>query len=43
VKEIQTSVKQADKKAENAVSFCDANKKSYEALNKRMTTQEGKK
>jgi hypothetical protein len=43
VKDMQASVKQADKKAENAVSFCDANKKSYEALNKRMPIQEGKK
>jgi hypothetical protein len=43
LKDMQSSVKQADKKAENTVSFCDANKKSDDTLNKWMVTQEGKK
>jgi hypothetical protein len=42
-KDLQSSVKQADKKAENAVSYCETNKKALGALEKRMTVQENKK
>jgi DNA repair ATPase RecN len=43
IKDFQSSVKQADKKAENAVSYCETNKKAVGALEKRMSTQESKK
>jgi hypothetical protein len=43
LKDMQGGLKQADKKAENAVSFCDSNKKAFEGLNKRMATQEAKR
>jgi hypothetical protein len=43
MKEFQGSVKQADKKAENAVSYCETNKKAVGALEKRIGIQEAKK
>jgi hypothetical protein len=43
LKDMQSSVKQADKKAENAVSFCETNKKASEGLGRRLVIQEGKK
>jgi hypothetical protein len=42
-KEMQASVKQADKKAENAVTFNELSKKAIEGLSRRMGVQEGKK
>jgi hypothetical protein len=42
-KEMQASVKQADKKAENAVTFNEVSKKAIEDLSRRMGVQEGKK
>jgi hypothetical protein len=42
-KEMQSSVKQADKKAENAVTFNELSKKAIEGLCRRMGVQEGKK
>ena len=43
VKDMQASVKQADKKAENAVTYSEISKKSLEALTRRMVSQEAKK
>lgn len=43
VKDMQNGVKQADKKAENAMSACEGNKKVSENLDTRMRAQEGKK
>jgi hypothetical protein len=43
VKDMQGSVKQVDKKAENAVFFCESNKKSFEGLGRRVSTLEGKR
>jgi hypothetical protein len=40
---MQSSVKQADKKAENTVTFNELSKKAIEGLSRRMGVQEGKK
>jgi hypothetical protein len=42
-KQMQSSVKQADKKAENAVTFNELSKKVIEGVSRRMGVQEWKK
>jgi hypothetical protein len=43
VKDMQNGVKQADKKAENAVSSCEGNKRVSERIDTRLRAQESKK
>jgi hypothetical protein len=43
LKDMQGSVKQADKKAENAVTHCETNKKAVEGLSRRVVTLESRK